>query len=123
MPATTETPKDRIILGLMTVGPRVEDGARITDMATFQKAMDLFQGRGYNEVDSARSYVASQQEAYMRKAGWKERGLTMATKLEVEDIPHANVDDTQEALVPTLELALVEDLDSDNRRLLDHAVQ
>ena len=45
----------------------------------------------------------------------------MATKLEVEDIPHANVDDTQEALVPTLELALVEYLDGNDRVFLHGA--
>ena len=52
-------------------------------------------------------------------ASAKERQLTMATKLEVEDIPHANVDDTQETLVPTLELALVEDLHCDDGGLFD----
>ena len=38
----------------------------------------------------------------------------MAAKLEVEDIPHANVDDTQEALILLLELLLVEYLNRDD---------
>lgn len=72
---------DRIILGLMTFGPDESAGARITDQATFGKALDVFQARGYNEVDTARVYVNKMQEAFTRDAGWKDRGLTLATKI------------------------------------------
>ncbi|KAK1977474.1 aldo/keto reductase [Colletotrichum cereale] len=81
MPLIASRPKDRIILGLMTFGPKESDGARITDLDTFNKALDVFQKRGYSEVDTARVYIAGQQEAFTREANWKERGLTLATKV------------------------------------------
>ncbi|WDK19755.1 aldo/keto reductase [Colletotrichum graminicola] len=82
MPLVASTPKDRVILGLMTFGPKESDGARITDLETFNQALDVFQSRGYNEVDTARVYVGRQQEAFTREAKWKERGLTLATKVQ-----------------------------------------
>ena len=45
----------------------------------------------------------------------------MTTKLEVDDIADFDVDDAEETLIALLELALVEDLDSDDRVLLDGA--
>ena len=39
-----------------------------------------FQSQGYNEVDTARTYVGGKQEAFTTEAHWKERGLTLATK-------------------------------------------
>lgn len=45
--------------------------------------------------------------------------LTVATQVQVEDICNTDVDDAEEALVPFLELALVEDLDGDDGRVLD----
>jgi aflatoxin B1 aldehyde reductase len=80
-PLIAKAPTDRIILGLMTFGPDAEDGARITDQKVFGQILDLFQSRGYNEVDTARVYIGSNQEAFTREAGWKERGLTLATKI------------------------------------------
>jgi len=83
MPLVAQNPKDRIILGLMTFGPEGTEnaGARITDLATFDKALDVFQARGYSEVDTARAYIGQKQEAFTREAKWKERGLTLATKV------------------------------------------
>ncbi|KAL5606465.1 hypothetical protein BROUX41_002872 [Berkeleyomyces rouxiae] len=77
----TQDSKPRIILGLMTFGPLKEAGGRITDLEEYKKCLDTFQARGYNEVDTARVYVGMQQEAFTREAGWKERGLTLATKI------------------------------------------
>ncbi|EPE06526.1 aflatoxin b1 aldehyde reductase member 2 [Ophiostoma piceae UAMH 11346] len=74
-------PESRIIFGLMTFGPDVEKGARVTDINEFKKALDLFQSYGYSEVDTARLYVGGKQEAFSREAGWKERGLSIATKV------------------------------------------
>ncbi|CAK7214616.1 hypothetical protein SBRCBS47491_002206 [Sporothrix bragantina] len=74
-------PNARIILGLMTYGPDTEKGARVTDLDEFKKALDLFQSYGYDEVDTARIYVGGLQEGHTRKAGWKERGLKLATKV------------------------------------------
>ncbi|GJC79849.1 aflatoxin b1 aldehyde reductase member 2 [Colletotrichum tofieldiae] len=87
MPLVASNPKDRIILGLMTFGPKESDGARITDLETFNKALDVFQSRGYNEVDTARVYVGRQQEAFTRETKWKERGLTLATKVQYPGQP------------------------------------
>lgn len=74
-------PKPRIILGLMTFGPDADAGARITSLPEYNKYLDHLQGAGYNEVDTARSYVGGKQEAFTRDAKWKDRGLTIATKV------------------------------------------
>lgn len=85
MPLIPTTPKDRVILGLMTFGPEASTGARVTDLAEFGRCLDRFQERGYNEVDTARVYVGHAQEAFTRAAGWKDRGLTLATKFKYPD--------------------------------------
>ena len=64
----------------MTFGPDVEAGARITSLDTFKQCLDHLQARGYNEVDTAESYIGTKQQAFTRSAGWKERGLKLATK-------------------------------------------
>lgn len=78
---TTTSKKPRVILGLMTFGPDEAAGARVTDLAEYNKVLDLLQARGYNEVDTARVYVGGKQEGFTREAKWKERGLTLATKI------------------------------------------
>ncbi|RSH94204.1 hypothetical protein EHS25_004007 [Saitozyma podzolica] len=77
--------KKRIILGLMTFGPDKDAGARITSLDEFKSCLDYFQGQGYNEVDTAHSYVGKKQQAFTREAGWKERGLKIATKYYPND--------------------------------------
>lgn len=89
-PLLAKSPKDRIILGLMTFGPDEKAGARITDLNTYKKALDIFQARGYNELDTARVYVDKKQEAFTREAGWKERGFTLATKIRYPSEPGMN---------------------------------
>lgn len=83
MPLIAQNPKNRIILGLMTFGPEGTEqaGARITDLGTFNKALDVLQERGYNEVDTARAYIGQKQEAFTAETKWKDRGLTLATKV------------------------------------------
>ncbi|KAH9889652.1 Aldo/keto reductase [Xylariomycetidae sp. FL2044] len=73
--------KPRVILGLMGMGPEGAPGARLTGLDKFREAMDIFQQRGYNELDTARLYIAGQQEDWTRQAGWKERGFSIATKI------------------------------------------
>jgi len=80
MPLITQNPKSRVILGLMTFGPDEDAGARITSLDEYNKCLDYFQSQGYNEVDTARTYVGGKQEAFTTEAHWKERGLTLATK-------------------------------------------
>ena len=96
--------KPRIILGLMGFGPEGAPGARITSLNTFEQALDLFQRRGYNEVDTARLYIGGLQEGFTREAGWKERGLSIATK--VWPMPAGS--HRAEALTKTFETSLRE---------------
>ncbi|KAM3076288.1 hypothetical protein ACMFMG_006208 [Clarireedia jacksonii] len=81
MPLIASSPKPRVILGLMTFGPDKDNGARITSLDEYNKFLDHLQASGYNEVDTARTYVGGKQEAFTREAKWKERGLTLATKV------------------------------------------
>lgn len=93
MPLITSTnTKPRVILGLMTFGPPGTEakGARITSLDDYTKCLDYFQQQGYSEVDTARAYIAGDQEAFTRDAKWKDRGLTLATKcFPVEPGKHA----------------------------------
>lgn len=105
MPLIASRPTNRIILGLMTFGPSESDGARVTDIGEFNKVLDIFQSRGYNEVDTARVYVGKQQEAFTREARWKERGLTLATKIQYPGQPGSN---THDKVIESLETSLKE---------------
>ncbi|EOD45567.1 GTP cyclohydrolase II RibA [Neofusicoccum parvum] len=81
MPLVANTrPRPRVILGLMTFGPDESAGARITSLDEYSKALDYFQSQGYNEIDTARSYIGGKQESFTASAKWKDRGLTLATK-------------------------------------------
>ena len=75
------TGKPRAILGLMTFGPDASAGARITSLDEYNKCLDYFQSQGYNEIDTARTYIGGKQEAFTKEARWQERGLTLATKV------------------------------------------
>ncbi|BCS18608.1 aldo/keto reductase family protein [Aspergillus puulaauensis] len=78
---STETaPNKRIILGLMTLGPDTTHGARITSLDQFSQSLDIFQQKGYTELDTARLYDGGRQESFTRQARWKERSLSIATK-------------------------------------------
>lgn len=78
--STNAHSRNRIILGLMTLGPDTTHGARITSLDEFKASLDLFQRKGYHELDTARLYDAGRQEAFTREAQWKERGLSIASK-------------------------------------------
>ncbi|KAI1383748.1 Aldo/keto reductase [Hypoxylon trugodes] len=73
--------KPRIILGLMVIGPEGSPGTRMTGLDNLKQAFDIFQARGYKELDTARIYIGGEQEGYTRQAGWKERGFTIGTKI------------------------------------------
>ncbi|KAF4457152.1 potassium channel beta subunit [Fusarium albosuccineum] len=107
MPLIAQNPKHRVILGLMTFGPpgSQEHDARVFDLDTYNKALDVFQGRGYSEVDTARVYVGGQQEGWTKQARWKERGLTLATKVKYPSNPG---DNTAEKVVESVETSLKE---------------
>ncbi|KAL3479768.1 NADP-dependent oxidoreductase domain-containing protein [Aspergillus californicus] len=80
MPLVVQNPVPRTILGLMTFGPDESKGARITSLDEFNKCLDYLQQQGFNEIDTARTYIDGEQEAFTAQANWKERGLTLATK-------------------------------------------
>lgn len=80
MPLFMQNLKSRVILGCMTFGPDKSAGARITSLDDYNKCLDHFQARGYNEIDTARVYNNGKQEAFTADAHWKERGLKLATK-------------------------------------------
>ncbi|RWA03111.1 hypothetical protein EKO27_g11994, partial [Xylaria grammica] len=82
-----------------------EAGARITDLDEFRRVLDRFQERGYNEVDTARVYIARKQEAFTRDAGWKDRGLTLATKFHYPGTDGANAPDK---IAESLDISLKE---------------
>ncbi|KAL3422815.1 Aflatoxin B1 aldehyde reductase member 2 [Phlyctema vagabunda] len=104
MPLIASTGKPRVILGLMTFGPDETTGGRITDLATYNTFLDHLQGAGYNEIDTARSYVGGAQEAFTREAKWKERGLQIATKC----YPTRPVSHEPKVLTEQFELSLKE---------------
>lgn len=107
IPSTTALGgKSRVILGLMTFGPPGSEakGGRITDLDEYNKNLDYFQQNGYSEVDTARAYIAGDQEAFTREARWKDRGLTLATKC----FPVQPGDHSPEKLRASLEKSLKE---------------
>ncbi|KAF2231712.1 aflatoxin B1 aldehyde reductase member 3 [Viridothelium virens] len=81
MPLLMQRAKPRVILGLMTIGPETGGGARITSLDEYKRILSTFQSRGYNEIDTARSYVNGKQESFTAQAKWKDRGLALATKV------------------------------------------
>lgn len=97
--------KPRVILGAMTFGPEGKSGVRISDTETFNKALDALQTRGYNEIDTARVYCEGEQEAFTRDAKWKERGLTLATKVKY---PANGGENTYEGTIESVEKSLKE---------------
>ncbi len=104
-PLIAQSPKPRVILGLMTFNASEAAGARVTDIGEFGRALDLFQSRGYHEVDTARIYGDGTQEAFTREAKWRERGLTLATKVKY---PHASGDNTYDGVIQSVETSLKE---------------
>ena len=88
----------------MTFGPDAGAGARITSLDEYNECLDYLQSQGYNEVDTARVYIGGKQEAFTREARWKERGLTLATKV----YPHQPGTHKPEGLRENLEKSLRE---------------
>ncbi|KAJ4355902.1 uncharacterized protein N0V89_003927 [Didymosphaeria variabile] len=72
---------NRLILGLMTIGPDAQLGARITSLNTYKQCLDYLSKKGYHELDTAGQYVGGQQEAFTRDAGFRERGFQIASKV------------------------------------------
>ena len=67
----------------MTFGPPGTEaqGSRVTTLEAYTECLDYLQGEGYNEIDTARVYVGGKQEGWTNEAGWRARGLEIATKV------------------------------------------
>lgn len=61
-------PKNRLVLGTMTIGPDPKLGARITELEDYKKCLSYFASKGYREVDTAQLYIGGQQEGFTRQA-------------------------------------------------------
>lgn len=49
-------------------------------MEVAAKILDVFQGHGHSEVDTARTYAHGSSEAHLAKLNWQSRGISVATK-------------------------------------------
>ncbi|KAI9061865.1 Aldo/keto reductase [Trametes sanguinea] len=78
-----------IVMGAATFGEPGKDGtvsrsflsARVHDLKDVNAILDVFQAHGHYEVDTSRIYTGGTSEEYLAKAGWKERGLLVDTKV------------------------------------------
>jgi aflatoxin B1 aldehyde reductase len=104
MPLLATSQKPRVILGCMTFGPDTGSGARITSLDEYNRMLDHLQAAGYNEIDTARTYVGGKQEAWTRDAQWKDRGLMLATK----SYPHKPGTHTADSIAEQLNTSLKE---------------
>lgn len=73
------------ITDLHKYSPDTNTGARVTSIDEYNKTLDYLQSQGYNEIDTARSYVGGKQESFTKEAHWQDRGLTLATKCYPKD--------------------------------------
>lgn len=96
---------NRVILGLMTCGPDEAVGARITELNVFNDVLDVFQKKGYSELDTARVYLRGHQEAFVRSAEWKKKGFSLATKVKY---PNAAGDNARKEVFESVETSLRE---------------
>ncbi|KAI1264353.1 NADP-dependent oxidoreductase domain-containing protein [Xylariaceae sp. FL1019] len=94
--------QNRLILGLMTIGPDADKGARITSMDEYVKCLDYLASKGYKELDSAGAYVGGLQEGFTRDAGFKDRGFAVASKI----MPKAPGDHAPEKLTKSWNTSL-----------------
>ncbi|KAL4959352.1 Aldo/keto reductase [Aspergillus stella-maris] len=77
-------------------------------LSQFQQLLNTFQSSGYTELDTARIYLGGSQESFTAEAGYKGRGLRIATKV----YPLEPGDHAPEALREMFNLSLRE-LDTD----------
>ncbi|KAK4508360.1 hypothetical protein PRZ48_002098 [Zasmidium cellare] len=98
MPLLTGTGKPRVILGTMTFGPDPESGARVTSLDEYKSCLEHFQSKGYNEIDTARAYIAGKGEGWTKQAGWKDRGLSVATKHYPTEANHHTGENVEKTL-------------------------
>ncbi|CAD6898161.1 unnamed protein product [Tilletia controversa] len=70
-----------IVFGSMTFGEEGREQARVHDLETCQKILDIVKKRGSKEIDTARMYGAGTCEEYLGKLKVTEQGFQLATKI------------------------------------------
>ncbi|KAH9886970.1 Aldo/keto reductase [Cubamyces lactineus] len=70
-----------IVMGAAGFGAPGKDGARVDQLKDIGAILDLFQGHGHFEVDTARIYAEGTSEEYIGKLNWQKRGLLVDTKI------------------------------------------
>ncbi|KAI1378724.1 aldo/keto reductase [Hypoxylon crocopeplum] len=69
----------KVVFGAMTLGKEGAEAARVHDLKDCAAMLDILQKYGYNEVDTARVYGAS--EEILGQLNWQGRGIVLDTKL------------------------------------------
>lgn len=69
-----------VVFGAMTFGKEGSEQARVHDLETAGKILDIFQAHGHNEIDTARAYCEGTTETMLGDLEWQKRGLVMETK-------------------------------------------
>ncbi|THX18513.1 Aldo/keto reductase [Aureobasidium pullulans] len=69
-----------VVFGAMTFGKEGSEQARVHDLDTAGKILDIFQAHGHNEIDTARAYCEGTTETMLGDLDWQKRGLVMETK-------------------------------------------
>ncbi|GAA5915833.1 hypothetical protein JCM5296_000696 [Sporobolomyces johnsonii] len=70
-----------VTFGAMTFGKEGTFTARVHDLDTIAKMLDVFQAHGHKEIDTALVYGEGTSEELLGELDWKKRGLIMDTKL------------------------------------------
>ncbi|KAL7272488.1 hypothetical protein RUND412_004697 [Rhizina undulata] len=73
--------QNRVILGCMNFGPDPQQGARVTNVDNARKILEYLKSEGYDELDTARIYVAGKSESFLAEAGYKDLDFKVATKV------------------------------------------
>jgi len=80
--ANTSKTALEIVFGCMTFGGEGKEQARVHDLPTCQKILDIFGSHGHNELDTARFYGAGTCEEYLGKLEVQtKQGYKLATKI------------------------------------------
>lgn len=77
---TGPTSNVKVVFGAMTFGAKGERQTRVHDLEDCSKILDIFQGHGHNEIDTARFYGGGTSEEYLGKLDYTKRGIVMDTK-------------------------------------------
>ncbi|KAK0520301.1 hypothetical protein OC835_007254 [Tilletia horrida] len=70
-----------VVFGCMTFGAEGTEQARVHDLETCQKILDIVKKHGVRELDSARMYGNGTSEEYLGKLKVAEHGYDIATKI------------------------------------------